>query len=248
MDISLKGKNAVVTGASRGIGRAIAVRLAEAGANVAALYSSDSEGAAKTLELARESEATCVAVKCDVSGFESCALAVKEITAALGKIDILVNNAGITRDALTPAMSEADFDAVINVNLKGCFNMIRHCYRGFMRGGGRIINISSVAGLTGNPGQLNYCASKAGMVGLTKSVAKELASRGVTCNAIAPGFIISDMTGALPEQAKNELLSKIPAGRCGSPEDVANAVLFLASELASYITGEIIRVDGGMAM
>lgn len=238
----LSGKTALVTGASRGIGRAVALRLAKEGARVAAIYHGN-EGMARSLEA--ESGGMITAYRCDVADFSSSEETVKKVIADLGGIDILVNNAGITRDKLLLAMSEEDFDSVLDTNLKGAFNMIRHTYKNFMKKkSGRIINVSSVSGLFGNPGQANYSAAKAGLIGLTKTVAKELASRNVTCNAIAPGFIKTDMTR---DFEKNEdVLSSIPLKRMGEPDEVADLVLFLSR--AGYITGEVIRIDGGIAM
>ena len=243
----LKGHTAIVTGGSRGIGAAVAKKLASMGADVAVIFAGNEE---KALEVCNE----CVsaygvqakAYRCDVADYD----AVKETVAAvkkdLGNVGILINNAGITRDGLVAVMKESDFDAVIGTNLKGAFNMIRHCSGLFIRGRyGRIVNISSVSGMIGNPGQANYSASKAGIIGLTKSVARELASKGITCNAVAPGFIGTDMTKDLAE-GNEELIGTIPLNRLGTPEDVADAVAFLVS--ADYITGEVIRVDGGIAM
>ena len=194
-----------------------------------------------------EASAAAKAYRCDVASAEAVKETVKAVTADLGKIDILVNNAGITRDNLVLSMKDEDYDAVLDTNLKGAFNMIRACYSGFIRKkSGRIINISSVSGIMGNAGQANYAASKAGLIGLTKSVARELASRGVTCNAVAPGFIQTDMTENIGED--NTLRTMIPLGRMGQPEDIAAAVAFLASDAAAYITGEVLRVDGGLAI
>ena len=245
--MSLSGKIALVTGASRGIGRAIALRLAADGANVAVNYAGSAEKAEAVCAEIRALGAEAKAYRCDVASAEAVKETVKAVTADLGKIDILVNNAGITRDNLVLSMKDEDYDAVLDTNLKGAFNMIRACYSGFIRKkSGRIINISSVSGIMGNAGQANYAASKAGLIGLTKSVARELASRGVTCNAVAPGFIQTDMTENIGED--NTLRTMIPLGRMGQPEDIAAAVAFLASDAAAYITGEVLRVDGGLAI
>ncbi len=247
--INLSGKNAVVTGSSRGIGKAIALKLASLGANIAVVYAGNAEKAAQTVT---EIEALGVKAKayvCDVSDFESAKALVAEVIADFGGIDILVNNAGIIRDGLVLSMKEDDFDRVINVNLKGSFNMIKNTYQHFMKKRrGRIINISSVVGINGNAGQANYASAKAGIIGLTKSVAKELAARNVTVNAVAPGYIETDMTNSMPEKAKEAVISAIPMKRVGQGEDIANAVAFLASDEASYITGVILKVDGGMAI
>ena len=245
----LKGKVAVITGGSRGIGRAIALKMAESGADVAILFAGNEDSARETCEQAEQFSVKAKAYRCDVSNFEATGKTVKQILSDFGQIDILVNNAGITKDGLVATMKPDDFNGVLQTNLNGAFHMIRHCYHHFIRKkGGRIINISSVAGLTGNPGQANYAAAKAGIIGLTKSVAKERASRGVTCNAIAPGFIDTDMTKAMPEKAREAILAGIPAKRAGTPEDVAALAAFLADDGASYITGEVIRVDGGLCM
>lgn len=243
----LKGKTAVITGGSRGIGRAIALKLAEQGANVAVLFCGSVQKAEDTAAEAAKFGVVAKAYRCDVSDFEQCGAVVAEILADFGGIDILVNNAGITRDKLVLQMQEQDFDAVVDTNLKGAFHMIHHCYRTFMKKRyGKIINISSVAGLMGNGGQANYAASKAGLIGLTKSVAKELAGRNVCCNAIAPGFVETDMTEQFKEQ--QALLDSIPLKRMGTPEEVANLAAFLADDVSDYITGEVIRIDGGLAM
>ncbi len=243
----LKDKTAIITGASRGIGRAIAVKFAQNGADLALLYASDEAAAGEALQECRSFGVRAEAYRCDVSDWNACEETVYRVKEAFGKVDILVNNAGITRDALIATMKEANFDAVLDTNLKGAFHMIRHCAPLFIRArGGRIINISSVSGLMGNAGQANYSASKAGLIGLTKSVARELAPRGVTCNAIAPGFIQTDMTRNIGME--NRLASSIPLGRLGSSSDVAGAALFLAGDGAGYITGEVLRVDGGLAM
>lgn len=245
--MSLNGKTALVTGASRGIGRAIALRLAEDGANVAVIYAGSADKAEAVVNEITALGVNAKAYRCNVADSAAVNETVKAVTNDLGKIDILVNNAGITRDGLMLRMKDEDFDAVLDTNLKGAFNMIRACYSGFIRKkSGRIINISSVSGIMGNAGQANYSASKAGVIGLTKSVARELASRGITCNAVAPGFIQTDMTEKLGDN--NPLLNSIPLGRMGKPEDIAAAVAFLASDSAAYITGEVLKVDGGLAI
>lgn len=245
--MSLNGKTALVTGASRGIGRAIALRLAEDGANVAVIYAGSADKAEAVVNEITALGVNAKAYRCNVADSAAVNETVKVVTNDLGKIDILVNNAGITRDGLMLRMKDEDFDAVLDTNLKGAFNMIRACYSGFVRKkSGRIINISSVSGIMGNAGQANYSASKAGVIGLTKSVARELASRGITCNAVAPGFIQTDMTENLGDN--NPLLNSIPLGRMGKPEDIAAAVAFLASDSAAYITGEVLKVDGGLAI
>ena len=245
--MSLNGKTALVTGASRGIGRAIALRLAEDGANVAVIYAGSADKAEAVVNEITALGVNAKAYRCNVADSAAVNETVKAVTNDLGKIDILVNNAGITRDGLMLRMKDEDFDAVLDTNLKGAFNMIRACYSGFIRKkSGRIINISSVSGIMGNAGQANYSASKAGVIGLTKSVARELASPGITCNAVAPGFIQTDMTENLGDN--NPLLNSIPLGRMGKPEDIAAAVAFLASDSAAYITGEVLKVDGGLAI
>lgn len=245
--MSLNGKTALVTGASRGIGRAIALRLAEDGANVAVIYAGSAGKAEAVVNEITALGVNAKAYRCNVADSAAVNETVKAVTNDLDKIDILVNNAGITRDGLMLRMKDEDFDAVLDTNLKGAFNMIRACYSGFIRKkSGRIINISSVSGIMGNAGQANYSASKAGVIGLTKSVARELASRGITCNAVAPGFIQTDMTENLGDN--NPLLNSIPLGRMGKPEDIAAAVAFLASDSAAYITGEVLKVDGGLAI
>lgn len=241
----LNEKTAVITGASRGIGKAIALKFASLHANVAVIYAGNTDAAKEVCDVCeREYGVRAIAYRCNVADFAAVKETVSKIKADFGTVHILVNNAGITRDGLAAMMKEEDFDAVLDTNLKGAFNMIRHCAGLFIRNrGGCIINISSVSGLTGNAGQCNYSASKAGLVGLTKSVAKELAPKGVRCNAIAPGFIETDMTGG---QTDNPLLKMIPLGRMGKPGDIADAAAYLAC--AEYITGEVLRVDGGIAM
>lgn len=245
----LSGKNALVTGASRGIGRAVALELARRGAHVAVNYNGSKEAAEQTAADIRNMGGSAEVCGCDVSDFEACAALTADLIGRLGHVDILVNNAGITRDGLLMKMSEADFDDVLDTNLKGCFNTIRHLSRYFLKQkAGRIVNIASVSGILGNAGQANYSASKAGVIGLTKAVARELASRGITVNAVAPGFVETDMTGALNDAQKKKLLEQIPLGRTGMAEDIAKAVAFLASDDAAYITGQVLSVDGGMAI
>ena len=241
----LKGKTAVVTGGSRGIGEAIAYKLASLGANIAVIYAGNAESAENVCNKCKEDNGVeAQAYQCDVADFSAVKEAVTKIKADFGTAHILVNNAGITRDGLLAMMKEEDYDAVLDTNLKGAFNMIRHCIGLFIRNReGCIINITSVAGMMGNAGQCNYSASKAGLIGLTKSVAKELAPKGIRCNAVAPGFIATDMTD---NQTDNPLLNMIPLGKMGETEDVADAVAYLAA--AKYVTGEILRVDGGIAM
>ena len=243
----LNSKTSVITGGSRGIGRAIALKLAENGSDIAVVYAGNEEKANEVCSLAGSFSVKAKCYKCDVSDFAESKTVMSAIIKEFGGIDILVNNAGVTRDGLIFGMKENDYDIVLDTNLKGAFNMIKHSYGNFLkRKSGRIINISSVSGLMGNAGQANYSASKAGLVGLTKSVARELAGRGICCNAIAPGFIDTSMIEDVA--SANDIIDSIPLGRLGSPEDVAQAVLFLAGQGSSYITGEVIRVDGGMAM
>lgn len=241
----LNGKTAVVTGGSRGIGEAIVYKLASMGANIAVIYAGNAAAAEKVCKkCGQRYSVEARAYQCNVADFSAVKEAVVKIRADFGMVQFLVNNAGITHDGLLAMMKEEDFDAVLDTNLKGAFNMIRHMAGLFIRAReGCIINITSVSGMMGNAGQCNYSASKAGLIGLTKSVAKELAPKGIRCNAVAPGFIATDMTG---NQTDNPLLDMIPLGKMGEPEDVADAVAYLAA--AKYVTGEVLRVDGGIAM
>lgn len=241
----LRNKTAIITGGSRGIGEAIAYKLASLGADIAIIYAGNVTAAENVCEKCNnEFGVKAKAYKCDVSDFNAAKQTVNDIKTDFGSVHILINNAGITKDGLIAMMKEEDFDSVLDTNLKGAFNMIKHCSGIFIRNKeGSIVNITSVSGIMGNAGQCNYSASKAGLIGLTKSVAKELAPRGIRCNAVAPGFIATDMTEAL---ADNPLLKMIPLGRMGNTEDVADAVAYLIN--AKYVTGEILRVDGGIAM
>ena len=245
----LENKVALVTGASRGIGRAIAIQLAAEGAKVAINFAGN---LAKAEEVKAEIESKggeVLLVQADVSNSESVEGMVSKIIEKFGRIDILVNNAGITRDSLLMRMKDSDFDDVINTNLKGVFNCTKAVTKLMMKQrSGRIVNMSSIVALTGNIGQTNYAAAKAGIIGFSKSAAKEFAARGITVNVVAPGFIETDMTAAIPEKIKENMLKEIPLGRIGSPDDIANAVKFLVSDDAAYITGQVIRVDGGMSM
>lgn len=240
-------RTALITGSATGIGRAVALKLASQGYNIAvnALNESGEQTAKECRELGVESENFIA----DVTNFEQCAEMVKAVVKRFGSLDVLVNNAGITKDGLLPRMSEENFDAVINVNLKGVFNMCRHASGAMIKQrGGRIINVSSVAGVYGNAGQFNYSASKAGVIGMTKTAAKELGGRGITVNAVAPGFIQTAMTDVLPEKTKEMMLEQIALGRFGKPEDVAAAIAFFASEEAGYITGQVLVIDGCIRM
>ena len=246
---SMSGKTAVVTGGSRGIGRAICLELARRGANVVFSYAGNTAAADKTLEELKALGVEARAIQGNVADPAAAKTLIDTAVKELGGIHILVNNAGITRDGLAMAMKEDDFDAVIETNLKGAFLCMKAAIRPMMKARyGRIVNMSSVVALRGNPGQVNYCASKAGLIGMTKSLAKEMGARGITVNAVAPGYIATDMTAALPDAAREAMLSTIPANRPGTPEDVAAAVAFLASEEAGYITGQVLSVDGGMGM
>lgn len=243
----LKGKTAIVTGGTRGIGKAIALKFAELGADVAVVATNIGKAAEEILAQLKELGCNAQVYACDISDAAQVKDTVDSIVSDFGKVDILVNNAGITKDGLLMGMSEDDIDRVIDVNLKGTVYMTKALIRPFMKKrSGNIINISSVVGLMGNAGQANYVASKAGVIGLTKTIAKEYAARGIRCNAIAPGYIVTDMTGELNEATSENIKKMIPVGRFGQPEDIANTVAFLASDMSSYITGEVIKVDGGM--
>ncbi|MBN1776670.1 MAG: 3-oxoacyl-[acyl-carrier-protein] reductase [Clostridiales bacterium] len=245
----LTGKTALVSGGSRGIGRAICLALAAQGADIAFVYAHNAARAEETVGLLKKHKVRAKAYACDVADFSATQRLVQSVIADFGQVDILVNNAGITRDMLCMRMSEQDFNAVIDTNLKGAFHLIRHTSMQMIKQrAGRIVNITSVAGLMGNPGQANYSAAKAGMIGLTKTIAKELASRGITCNAVAPGFIQTDMTDAMPEGILQKAIEFIPLKRIGAAEDVAHLVAFLCSEEAAYITGQVLQVDGGLRM
>ncbi|MCM1258398.1 MAG: 3-oxoacyl-[acyl-carrier-protein] reductase [Roseburia sp.] len=245
----LENKIALVTGASRGIGKEIALSLAKEGAAVILNYNGSEEKAKQAAEEIVSAGGKAEIYQCNVSDFEACGQMIQELIKKFGRIDILVNNAGITRDGLLMKMSEEDFDAVVNTNLKGAFNTIRHMSRYFLKQkSGKIINISSVSGILGNAGQANYSASKAGVIGLTKSVARELASRGINVNAIAPGFVATDMVDAMTEDAKAKMTEAIPLNRIGTTKDIANMAVFLASDLSDYITGQVFAVDGGMSI
>lgn len=245
----LQGKTALVTGGSRGIGRAIALKLAELGANIVVNYRSSANAVEETVKDIESKGTKAIAVQGDVSSFTDAEKIIKTAVNEFGTLDILVNNAGITADGLLMRMKEEDFDKVIEVNLKGAFNCIRHASSIMVKQrAGKIINISSVVGITGNAGQANYAAAKAGIIGLTKSAAKELASRGINVNAVAPGFIETDMTDALSEKVREGALGNIPLKRFGKAEDVAEVVAFLSSDNSSYITGQVINVDGGMVI
>lgn len=245
----LKGKTALITGGSRGIGSAIAKKLSSLNANVVINYANNDQAANELVEELRKNGNEAIAIKGNIKNFAESKDIIDTTVKKFGSIDILVNNAGITRDNLILRMSEEDFDNVISINLKGCFNCIKHTTKYMLKKKkGRIINIASVIGLIGNPGQANYAASKAGIIGLTKSVAKEVATRGITVNAVAPGFIVSDMTDKLTDEQKNAIKANIPTKSLGSVEDVANLVAFLSSDDAGYITGQVINVDGGMVV
>ena len=243
----LKGKTAIVTGAAKGIGKAIAIAFAKEGCNIVLNYHSNVSD--ETIKEIEDCGVKCMPVQGDVSDFDFAKNFIKDVKKEFGTIDVLVNNAGITNDMLLMRMSEEQFDSVINTNLKGSFNMIRHASSVMLKQrSGAIINMSSVSGVAGNIGQANYAASKAGVIGLTKATAKELAQRGVTCNAIAPGFIETDMTAVLSEEVQENIYNQIPLKRMGTAKEVAELIYFLGSEKSSYITGQVINVDGGMVM
>ena len=247
--MNLSGKVALVTGASRGIGRQIALTLAGYGAAVIVNYNGSEAKAKEVVEEITQAGGSAEAIQCSVSDFEKSGAMIQEIIKKYGRLDILVNNAGVTRDNLIMKMSEEEFDQVLDTNLKGTFNTIRHVSRQMLKQrSGKIINISSVSGVLGNAGQANYAASKAGVIGLTKTMARELASRGITVNAVAPGFVDTEMTEVLKEEVKEAAVAQIPLKRFGKPEEIAAAVAFLASEKADYMTGQVIHVDGGMAI
>lgn len=247
--MSLQGKTALITGGTRGIGRAIALELASRAENIALLYAGRGDAAEETLRLLEKEGVRALAIQCDVADDHAVKTAVSRVREAFGPISILVNNAGITRDGLTLRMPGDDFMRVISVNLAGAFHSIQACYRDLMKvGWGRVVNVGSVSGLMGNPGQANYSSAKAGLVGLTKTIARELAGRGVTANLVAPGFIDTDMTRDMPEEQLQQALKAVPMGRMGKAEDVAKAVGFLCSPGADYVTGCVLQVDGGMYM
>ncbi len=245
--MGVEGKKALVTGASRGIGRAVSVALAAAGADVAINYSSDSGGAEETLRMVREKGVDAFIARADVSEYEGASSMFKDILARWGRLDILVNNAGITRDQLLARMKPDDWDSVLRVNLTGAFNCARLAARPMMRNRwGRIVNMASVAGIAGNPGQVNYSAAKAGLIGMTRTLARELGPFGVTVNAVAPGLVETGMIRDIPAKAKEDLMSRIPLGRVATVDDVAGSVMFLASDAGSYVTGHVLVVDGGL--
>ena len=249
MDLSLAGKNALVTGGTRGIGRAIVEALARSGANVAFTYRSSSAEAEALQETLQELGVSAMALRSDAADFGAAEETVQAVVDAWGTLDVLVNNAGITRDGLLLRTREEDWDAVIGTNLKSVFNFCKAAYRPMMKQRtGKIVNMSSVVGVVGNPGQTNYAASKAGIIGFSKSLAKELGSRGITVNVVAPGYVDTDMTRSMPDAAKDAMLADVPLGRPASPDDIAACVVFLASNAADYVTGHVLHVDGGLAI
>ena len=245
----LKGKSAIITGASRGIGKAIAIKFAKEGANIVINYRNNEEEALKVTEELEQLGVKTLIVKADISDLKQAENLIKQAKKEFGQVDILINNAGITKDNLIIRMKESEFDQVIKINLKGAFNCLKAVTPIMLKQrSGKIVNMSSVVGVIGNPGQVNYCASKAGLIGMTKSLAREIGVRGINVNAIAPGFIDTDMTRVLTEEQKKNILSQIPLNKFGNIEDIANTALFLASENSNYITGQVIHIDGGMAM
>ena len=247
--MELEGRVAIVTGSSRGIGRAIALELSKRGAVIAVNYAGNAAAARETAAAITDGGGRALAIQADVADQEQVEAMMKQILNEYGRLDILINNAGITRDNLLPRLRESDWDAVLNVNLKGAYNCAKAVMRPMLKARwGRIINISSVVGLIGNAGQANYAAAKAGLIGFTKSLARELGSRSITVNAVAPGYIMTAMTDGLTEENKSKLLAGVPLNRFGNPEEIASAVAFLAGEGAGYITGQVIVVDGGMTM
>ena len=242
-------KTAIVTGGSRGIGRATAIELSKMGMNVAVIFHGNQEKADETVAACKANGVEAIAIKCDVKVMAEVQIAIENVMETFGSVDVLVNNAGVTKDGLLLRMSEEDFDAVVDTNLKGCFLFSKACAAIMMKQrSGKIINIASIVGIQGNAGQANYAASKAGIIGFTKSLAKELGSRGINVNAVAPGFVETDMTDVLSDKVKEALMSLIPLKRTAKPEDIAHAIAFLASEKADYITGQVLTVDGGMCM
>lgn len=245
----LKGKSAIITGASRGIGKAIAIKFAKEGSNIVINYRNNEEEALKVKEELEQLGVKTLIVKADISDLKQAENLIKQAKKEFGQVDILINNAGITKDNLIIRMKESEFDQVIKINLKGAFNCLKAVTPIMLKQrSGKIVNMSSVVGVIGNPGQVNYCASKAGLIGMTKSLAREIGVRGINVNAIAPGFIDTDMTRVLTEEQKKNILSQIPLNKFGNIEDIANTALFLASENSNYITGQVIHIDGGMAM
>jgi 3-oxoacyl-[acyl-carrier protein] reductase len=243
----MRGKSAIVTGGGRGIGRATALALAEAGANVAVAVSRDMVAAEEVASLARERDVQALACRTDVAQWEEVEALVQQVVDQFGRLDFMINNAGVTRDGLLLRMDEESWNVVLDTNLKGAFHGTKAALRPMVKQrSGRVVNVTSILGFAGNAGQANYCAAKAGIIGLTRATAREVASRGVTVNAVAPGYIATRMTEGLPEQVTAELLKRIPLGRQGTPEEVAASILFLCSDAASYITGQVLVLDGGM--